>query len=54
VRSGLVTVLRTVRSDHGLHDSLFFSPRAVLEAKRIVKMNGSRFFRSDRTVQFGF
>ena len=54
VRSGLITVLRTVRSDRGSHGFLFFSHRAVLDAKRTVKMNGLRVFRSDRTVQSRF
>ena len=30
VRIGLITVLRTTRSDHGSHGSLFFSHKAVL------------------------
>ena len=54
VRSGMITVLRTVRSDRGSHGSMLFSHRAVLEAKRTAKMNGSRFFWSDRTVRSGF
>ena len=54
MRSGLITVLRTVRSDRGSHGSLLFSHRAVLEAKRIAKMCGLRFSRSDRTVRSGF
>ena len=54
VRSGLITVLRARRSDHGSHGFLFFSHRAVLDAKRTVKMNGLRVFRSDRTVRSGF
>ena len=54
MRSGLVTVLRTLRSDHGLHGSLLFSHRAVLEAKRTAKISGSRFFWLDRTVQSRF
>ena len=43
MRSGLITALRTVRSDRGSHGSLLFSHRAVFEAKRIAKMNGSKF-----------
>ena len=54
MRNGLITVLRTVRSDRGSHGFLLFSHGAVLEAKRTVNMNGSRFFRSDRTVRSGF
>ena len=37
MRSGLITVLRIVRSDRGSHDSLFFSYRAVFDAKRTEK-----------------
>ena len=54
VRSGLITVLKTGRSDHGSHGFLLFSHRAVLDAKRTVKMNGLKVFRSDRTVRSGF
>jgi len=54
VRSGLITVLRTVRFDRGLQGSLLFSHRVVFEVKRTAKMNGSRFSRSDRTVRSGF
>ena len=54
MRSGLITVLRTVRSDCGSHESLFFSHRVVFEAKRIAKMSSSRFSLSDRMVRFGF
>ena len=54
MRSGLIMILRTVRSDRGSHGSLLFSHRAVFDAKRIAKMNDSRFFRSDRTVRSGF
>ena len=54
---------REKRSDHGSQNRKvrprftrvpFFFPRAVLEAKRTRKMNGSGFFRSDRTVRSGF
>ena len=51
VRSGLITVLKTVRSDRGLHGSLLLSSRTVLDAKRTAKMSGSRFF--GRTVRSG-
>ena len=54
VRSGLITVLRTMRFDCGSHKSLFFSHRVFLEAKRTAKMSSSRFSLSDRTVRFGF
>ena len=54
MRIVLITVLRTVKSNHGSHGSLLFSYRTVLEAKRTAKMNGLRFFRSDRTVWSGF
>ena len=54
VRSGLITVLKTVRSDRGSHGSLLLSSRIVLDAKRTAKMSGSRFFRSDRMVRSGF
>ena len=54
---------REKRSDHGSQNREvpprfarvpFFFHRAVLEAKRTGKMNGSGFFRSDRTVRSGF
>ena len=54
MRTGLITILRTVRSDRGSYGSLFFSHRTVLEAKRTAKMSGSRFFRLDHTVWSGF
>ena len=54
VRNGLITVLRTMRSDRGSHGSLLFSHRVVLEAKRTTKMSGLRFSRSDRTVRSRF
>jgi len=54
VRSDLITVLRTVRSNRGSHGSLLFSYKAVFEAKRTAKMSGSRFSWSDRTVRSGF
>ena len=54
MRSGLITVLRTVRSDRGSHRSLLFSYKAVFDAKRTAKMSGSRFFQSDYTVRSGF
>ena len=49
MRSGLVTVLRTMRSNRGAHESLFFFYKAVLETKRIVKITVRDF--SGRTVQ---
>ena len=49
-----VTVLRTVRSDHGSHGSLLFPHWAILEAKKTAKQRGSRFFQLDRTDRFGF
>ena len=54
MRSGLITILRIVRSDRGSHGSLLFSHRAILKAKRTVKMSSSRFSRSNRTVQSRF
>ena len=49
-----VTVHRTGRSDRGPCRSLLFLYRTVLHPKQTVKLNGSRFFRSDRTVRSGF
>ena len=49
-----VTVLRTVRSDHGSHGFLFFSHRTVFEIKKTTKLRSSRFSRSDRTVWYRF
>ena len=49
VRSSLITVLRTVRSDCGSHGSQLFSHRAVLKAKRTAKMSGSRFFQVSKS-----
>ena len=54
MRSGLIIVLKTVRSDRSSHGSLLFSHKAVLEAKRTAKMSGSRFSKSDCTVWSGF
>ena len=54
MRRGLITVLRTMRSDRGSHGSLLLSSITVLDAKRTAKMSGSRFFQSDRTVRSGF
>ena len=54
---------RENRSDHGSQNRVVwprfarvpvFSHRTVLKAKRTAKINGSRFFRSDRTVRSGF
>ena len=51
------------RSDHGSQNRVVrprfarvpvFSHKTVLKAKRTAKINGSRFFRSDRTVRSGF
>ena len=49
-----VTVLRTVRSDHGSHGSLFFSHKTVFEIKKTTKLRGSRFSRLDWTVWYRF
>ena len=54
MRSGSITVLRTVRLNRGSNGSLHFWHRPVLEHKRTVMVRGSRFFRSDRTVRSGF
>ena len=54
MRSGLIMILRTVRSDSGSHGFLLFSHRAILEAKRTAKVSDSSFSRSDRTVRSGF
>ena len=54
MRSDLITVLRTVRSDRCSHRSLLLSYKAVFDAKRTAKMSGSRFFQSDYTVRSGF
>ena len=48
------TVDRTGRSDRGPDGSMLFSHGTVPYLKRTVKLNGSRVFRSDRTVQSGF
>ena len=54
VRSGLITVLKIVRSNRGSHGSLLFSYRAILETKRTTKMSGLRFSQSDRTIRSWF
>ena len=54
MRSGLITVLKTMRSDCSSHGSLLFFHGAVLEVKRTAKMSSSRFSQSDRMVWFGF
>ena len=54
VRSGLITVLKTVRSNRSSHGSLLFSYRAILETKRTTKMSGLRFSQSDRTIRSWF
>ena len=50
----LVTVHKTGRSDRGPCGSLLFWHGIVLLPKQTVKQNGSRFFRLDHTVRFGF
>ena len=50
----LVTVHKTGRSDRGPCGSLLFWYGIVLLPKQTVKQNGSRFFRLDHTVRFGF
>ena len=54
MKSGLITVHRTVRSDRSSHESLLFPDRTVLDVKKTTKMNSSKFSRSDRTVRSGF
>ena len=54
MRSGSITVLKTVRLNRGSNGSLHFWHRPVLEHKRTVMVRGSRVFRSDRTVRSGF
>ena len=49
-----VMVHRTGWLDRGLCKSLLFLHGTVLHPKQIVKLNGSRFSRSERTVRFGF
>ena len=49
-----VTAHRTGRSDRGLDGSMLFSHGTVPYLKQTVNLNGSRVFRSDRTVRFGF
>ena len=49
-----VTVHRTGRSDRGPDGSMLFSHVTVPYLKPTVNMNGSRVFRSDRTVRSGF
>ena len=54
VRSSLIMVLKTVRSNRGSYGSLLFSYRAILETKRTTKMSGLRFSQSDRTIRSWF
>ena len=49
-----VTVHRTGWSDRSLCRSLLFLHGTVLHPKQIVKLYGSRFFRSDLMVRSGF
>ena len=49
-----VTVHRTGRSDRGPDGSMLFSHGTVPYLKPTVNLNGSRVFRSDRTVRSGF
>ena len=44
MRSGLITVLRTVRFDRGSHGSHFFFHRVVFEAKKIEKIERFEVF----------
>ena len=54
VRSGLITVLRTVRLNRDSNGSLLFWHRPVLKLKRTVIVRGSRFSCSNCTVRSGF
>ena len=49
-----VMVHRIGWSDRGLDGSMLFSHGMVPYLKQIVKLNGSRVSRSDRTVRSGF
>ena len=49
-----VTAHRTGRSDRGLDGSMLFSHGTVPYLKPTVNLNGSRVFRSNRTVRSGF
>ena len=49
-----VTVHRTEQSDCGSDGSMLFSHGTVQHLKQTVEVNGSRVFRSDRTVWSGF
>ena len=49
-----VTVHRPGRSDRGPDGSMLFSHGTVPYLKWTVNLNGSRVFRSDRTVRSGF
>ena len=48
-----ITVHRTERSDRGPNGSMLFSHGTVQHLKRTAEVNGSRVFRSDRTVWSG-
>ena len=54
MRSGLITVLRTMRLDRSSNGSLLFWHRPVLKTKRIVFVRGSQLTQLDRTVRFRF
>ena len=49
-----VTVHRIGQSDRGLDGSMLFSHGTVPYLKPTVNLNGSRVFRSNRTVRSGF
>ena len=54
IKIALIWTTRTGRSDRGSYESLLFLHEVVFDVKRIVILSGSRFFRSDRTVQSRF
>ena len=54
MRSGLITVLKTVQVNYGSNSSLLFWHRSVLKLKRTMIVRDSRFSWSDHTVQFRF
>ena len=51
MRSGLIMVLKTVRSDHNSHGSLLFPIERFLRLKEPQKLTVRGF--SSRTVRFG-
>ena len=51
MRSGLIMVLKTVRSDHNSHGSLLFPIERFLRLKESQKLTVRGF--SSRTVRFG-